>query len=1338
MVSGLSIIERTRSLEVPPRPQLVNERFELSSKLKEGLRARKPNWGFGQLSEAVYYRSYSRIKPDGTQEQWADTVIRVVEGVMSIRKDWYKNYLGKKWDDKKYQIIAAQLAVFMFEMKVLPPGRGLWAMGTDYVFERGSHSLNNCFAGDTEILTSLGVAAIGKLVDQEVEVWTRKGWVKAPIKSFGIQPTQDVVFAPADIGVNGLRKLRSNHRITVQTTPDHRWIMADGTVTTDLKAGDFVPSEVASIPTDGSGYNNGFVHGMVFGDGTKDHFVAKDGGLRFHIRLCGRSKEQAHRFENVTYPESANGDPIAHLKSFENLKQLPSTYEKTQEYLRGFVDGWLEADSHMEPSGSHQLDTQSLSAALWLKRHAASVGYLVTGFHLEKSATNFGDRKNALNRITLTKEPRFWKVESISEREETEVYCPVVPDEHAFTLAAGIYTGNCGFVEVTDSLSDAATWLMDSLMCGVGVGFSTHTARLPKYLPPPVSVDGFPAYQVPDSREGWVESIRVLIDSYAVGGYKVEFDYSAIRPAGLPLKGFGGISSGPDPLIKAHERIRSYLDSYSRGESSQTRLIIDTMNAIGACVVAGNIRRSAEIALGSPFDDEFLNLKNYDLYPERKDIGWMSNNTVVLTDREHFSAMPEIARLVQNNGEPGILNMLNARKYGRIGDRMEDNVTGVNPCVTGETWTLTDEGPRQVKDLVGRPHGSVVNGKVYSTTENGFWSTGIKDIFKIETSEGYSLRLTSEHPVLRVDKLTAKREQTSWTKVKDLKPGDRIKLNNHRGFEGWSGDGNFMEGWLLGELLGDGTFSENSALLDFWEPGAREMAEIALTRIHSTVEGRSDLLGHERKDKSIRIGSVGLNRLAKNYGFGRNKKAITPAMHRASSDFQRGLLRGLFDADGSVQGNHQKGISVRLSQSNEDLLKQAQSMLLRFGIVSTLYLDRRLAGIRSLPDGKGGMADFYCNADHELVISNDNLQQFAGMIGFNDSRKSTKLTKLLDGYIRNPNRERFVVNIDAIVKDGREEVYDCTVPKISSFDANGLMVHNCGEILLESYELCNLVEVFPTRCIDDNEIYAAMKLATFYASTVSLLRSHSSSTNEVVSRNRRIGVSVSGVADWIDSTSVSHVFDVLNVGYEQVVRPTNAQLAKDAGVPASIRVTTVKPSGSISLLAGVSAGMHHPLDGYVLRRMRVAQDSAVADVLKASGVPNEQDSYSDNTEVFEFPLRYGNGKTRSIKKVSIFEQAAVVAMLQRAWADNAVSNTLTVQPHEFDQIERVLALFAPQVKSLSLLPDVTGAYEQMPLEKITKTEFETRKGKIGETDWSGLTGSDGKDSRFCANDNCEI
>jgi len=632
--------------------KIIKERFALQKEFCNELFSKKAKFGFGGVGEVVYYRSYSRVKFDGSKEHWADTVIRVINGVMSIRKNHYmSNHIV--WNEEKWQSYAQKLATYMFEMKWLPPGRGLWIMGTEYIYERGGAALNNCGAVDT-----------------------------------------------------------------------------------------------------------------------------------FDLSL-------------------------------------------------------------------------------------------------------------------------------------------------------------------------AAEWTMDMLMCGVGVGFNTAWKGDNVSVPDKSSTT---CYVIPDSREGWVTSVRLLLESFTKNGPWYTYDYSKIRPKGSPIHGFGGTASGPEPLKELHQRIENYLENYCNSRIDHTRCTVDIMNAIGVCIVAGNVRRSAQMALGSLNDPTFLELKDYTKNPERSDIGWISNNTVVLDNTEDFNKLSLIAEHIRDNGEPAIMNLINVQKYGRYGEECEDKAWLANPC---------------------------------------------------------------------------------------------------------------------------------------------------------------------------------------------------------------------------------------------------------------------------------------------------------------------------------------------------------------------------SEIPLESFELCNLAEVFPSRCINEDEIYQALEYATFYASTVALLATHRSETNEVIERNRRIGVSISGIADMIDEYGTEVLTRILRNGYD-LVHSFNQKLAVDAGVPTSIRVTTVKPSGSISQLVGCSSGMHFPAFQYAIRRIRVGDTSPICKILKSSAVPHEKDRYSANTTIFEFPIYHG--KTRSASTVPVEEQFSLLALLQREWSDNMVSCTIYFDPNtEVTNIEHMLSEFLPVIKSVSMLPhSKTGAYIQMPYEGISKEEYEARLAQMRPIDWNSF------------------
>ena len=585
---------------------------------------------------------------------------------------------------------------------------------------------------------------------------------------------------------------------------------------------------------------------------------------------------------------------------------------------------------------------------------------------------------------------------------------------------------NCAYTDINKDWVDDLCWGMDCLMCGVGVGFGPKRNGL-KLKTPIVKSH----YVIPDTREGWVESVRLLLTGFRDGTSLPTFDYSKIRPKGAPIVTFGGIASGPAPLIRLHELIIQRCNMYIDGQLDEVCLKADLANMIGVCVVSGNVRRGAEILCGDAEDEVFVKLKDYKAYPDRAEWGWMSNNSLILSKPEHFELMGDIAYANIRGCDVGFINRMNM-PYGRIGK---------------------DDGLRE--------------------------------------------------------------------------------------------------------------------------------------------------------DKAV---------------------AFNP----------------------------------------------------------------------------------------------------------------------------------------------------------------------CGEQPLEHREVCTLAETCPTRCISADRWLLACEYATCYASTVTLLPTHQPSTNAVILRNRRIGVSIIDFTGWKEEEELSVVIRHLRDGYKRV-RETNRFLAEEAGIPESIRVTTVKPGGTVPKLPGKSPGASHPTSTYTLRRANVGKGTALERFLIENRVPHEDSVYTPDTTVFEFPIVQGPAAPAG--EISIWEQAFNVVLLQREWSDNAVSNTLYFRPqyeliadvsyevalevygydpgkayffrdgmpdigdnryvkpyapgrvyvytrnadHEEDQLSAVLAHIAPLVKSISLLPHSDkGIFAQMPEEGLSRDEFLKRKEAMPVIDWSTYFGSDGEDERFCTGEKCEL
>jgi len=248
----------------------------------------------------------------------------------------------------------------------------------------------------------------------------------------------------------------------------------------------------------------------------------------------------------------------------------------------------------------------------------------------------------------------------------------------------GAALNNCGFVSTAGLAADFSgpfLWMFRMSMLGVGVGFDTRgrntvTIHAPRRAPE--------AHVVEDSREGWAGALARCLGAYTAGGaLPAGWDCSRLRPRGSRLKSFGGYASGPDPLREMLESLQSLYDAYA-GRKADARLIVDTMNIIGRCVVAGGIRRSAQIAFGDPADTQFLDLKG----DARKvlEYRWASNNSVFAERGMDYS---ETARRTVANGEPGYLWLGNARAFGRLADPpdgRDEPAAGSNPCAEQTLW----------------------------------------------------------------------------------------------------------------------------------------------------------------------------------------------------------------------------------------------------------------------------------------------------------------------------------------------------------------------------------------------------------------------------------------------------------------------------------------------------------------------------------------------------------------------------------------------------------------------------------------------------------------------------
>lgn len=679
-------------------------KFKLSESFIQKYRDTEPP--FGAIGYITYKSKYARPIPEEDRtEEWWETILRVVEGTYNIQKTHCES-LRLPWNGVKAQHSAQEMYDLMFNMKFLPPGRGLWMMGTEAVEKRGSASLNNPLHGDTLILTEKdGWVPISSKAGEKVKVLSSTKlygrdhestnaapvWTEADISNFETHDCLKII-TKDKAGVLTSTIASLNHRWLRKKTVKKKW---ERVTTPDLRIGDYLPitRPAKNYPVSLFGAQ----HGFFFGDGTRSNG---------ELHQFGDSTETLRSlFGDKAISVTCRRDDEWVVRNCPKIQwsRVPEL-ENGRSYLYGFLAGYFAADGSVGKNGVCSISSARLDELKEVKKLFKYLGIRTREIRLSSQSSNFSEErelyqlaiyKNDLDEgfflqkkhLSRWKENYqknsndFAKVVEISLAGKHSVYCATVPNYEQFVIDGFILTSNCSFISTKDialDFADPFCFLMDMSMLGVGVGGDTKGAGSFKVKEPR---QGSYTFTVEDTREGWVELIRTYIDAFAgKGSIPYEVDYSKIRPKGAPIKTFGGTSSGPEPLKQLVEDIKNIL--YPLVEDSiSSEAIVDLFNAIGRCVVSGNVRRSATIMLGDPDDNSFLELKDPVKNKERiSKWGWASNNSIYATVGMNYD---NVADRTAKNGEPGYFWLDNARKYGRMCDppNYKDTlVEGCNPC----------------------------------------------------------------------------------------------------------------------------------------------------------------------------------------------------------------------------------------------------------------------------------------------------------------------------------------------------------------------------------------------------------------------------------------------------------------------------------------------------------------------------------------------------------------------------------------------------------------------------------------------------------------------------------